>query len=165
MSAAAAQLVKPSPLPAEVDERATKFHQLELDIEKVNLERRALEQELAAKKTALIELVRQHGSTHAKKSKILHGIAWEIMATFSKYTTQDGAAVDRFRQALVKAKKTRLLEKIFQQDVRWVVKASASEIVKMEKLTPALMVLLLKCSVTENKTPTLDVRQKKKPAA
>ena len=42
------------------------------------------------------------------------------MATFGM--SQDSAAIDRLRAALKKAKKTRLLKKLFQQDIRWTFK-------------------------------------------
>jgi hypothetical protein len=87
-----------------------------------------------------------------------------MVATFSQYTTQDSAAVERFRLALVAAKKTRLLKNIFSADIRWTMKTGAAEVVKTEKLTPKLMGLLLQCSVTQDKKPSLDVRPKKKPS-
>jgi hypothetical protein len=167
MTAALAQIPatkQDAPLPAEIDSRAESFHQLELDLAEARKEMQATQRELAQKELALIELVRACGGPHAQKSKILHGIAWEIVATFSQYTTQDSAAVERFRQALLKAKKTRLLKKIFTQDVRWTMSSGAAEIVKTEKLSPTLMSLLLQCSVTGDKKPSLDVRPKKKPA-
>jgi len=154
-----------APLPAEVDSKAEAFHQLEVDLKKANDELSTLRREIGAKEAALIDLVRSCGSPHFLKSKILHGIVWEMVATFSQYTTQDSAAVERFRLALVKAKKTRLLKKIFTEDVRWTMRSSAAEIVKTEKLSPTLMSLLLLCSVTQDKKPSLDVRPKKKAAA
>jgi hypothetical protein len=169
MTAAVAQLEKPksatSPLPAEVDERAEAFHDLELEIEKASIHVASLRKEIIAKQEALIELVRTCGGPHAQKSKIMHGIVWEMVATFSQYTTQDAAMVERFREALVASGLTRLMKKIFTADTRWTMQASASEIVKNEKLSPRLMALLLQCSVTQDKKPSLDVRPKKKPAA
>jgi hypothetical protein len=152
-------------MPAEVDARAEVFHQLALDLEAKISEISAAQKKLQESKADLLELVEAHGGPHAQKSKILHGIVWEMVATFGQYTSQDSAAVERFRQALVKAKKTRLLRKIFTSDVRWTMKAAAAEIVKTEKLSPTLMGLLLQCSVTADKKPSLDVRPKKKPAA
>ncbi|HEY3972300.1 MAG TPA: hypothetical protein VGM18_04800 [Candidatus Sulfotelmatobacter sp.] len=156
--------IEKAPLPAELDPLAEQFHDLELGLSSARREVTAKQAALAKMELEFIELVRSHGSTHAEKSKILHGIVWEMVATFSQYTTQDGAAIERFREALVKAKKTRLLKKIFEADTRWTMKASAAEIVKTEQLTPTLMALLLQCSVTKDRKPSLDVRQKKKPA-
>lgn len=155
-----------APLPVEVDEQAEKFHKLETDLATAKDECSKLQKDLAARELELIELVRSFGGPHCTKSKILHGIVWEMVATFSQYTTLDAAAVERFRVALAEAKQTRLLRKIFKQDVRWTFDAAATaEIVKTERLTPKLMALLLQCTVTSDKKPSLDVRSKKKPAA
>jgi hypothetical protein len=151
-----------APLPPEVDSRADSFHQLELDLEKAKKEVAAAQKEIAAKQQDLIDLVRECGGPHATKSKILHGILWEMVATFSQYTSQDSAAVERFRLALIQSKQTRLLKKIFKADVRYTMQAAAAEIVKTEKLSPKLMSLLLQCTVTKDCKPSLDVRQKKK---
>jgi hypothetical protein len=151
-------------LPAQIDASAEKFRELELDLAEAKKKYQEAQKELGDRERELIELVRATGGPHAQKSKILHGIAWELLATFAQYTTQDSAAIERFRVALVKAKKTKLLKKIFSADVRWTMKSSASEIVKTEKLSPTLMGLLLQCSVTADKKPSLDVREKKKPA-
>lgn len=153
-----------APLPADVDEQAQYFSELEKSIADSQLTLRATQKELAAKELHLIELVRAFGGPHAEKSNILHGIVWEMVATFAQYTTQDAAAVERFRLALKEAKKTRLLKKIFVSEMRWTMRSSAAEIVKTEKLTPKEMALLLCCSVQKDKKPSLDVRQKKKTA-
>lgn len=149
-------------LPAAVDTAAEAFHRLELDIEEAKKNFDAAKKLLVDRELALIEMVRQHGGQHAQKSKILHGIVWEMVATFGQYTGPDAAAIERFRQALVESKKTRLLKKFFSQDVRWTMKAGAAQIAQAEKLPPKLMALLLLCSVTQDKKPSLDVRQKKK---
>jgi hypothetical protein len=153
-----------APLPAEVDEKAIAFHQLEEDLAAAHVKLSAAQKLLSERERALIELVSSCGGPHALKSKIVHGIVWEMVATFSQYTAQDSAAVERFRLALVAAKKTRLLKKIFSADIRWTMKTGAAEIVKTEKLTPKLMSLLLQCSVTQDKKPSLDVRPKKRAA-
>lgn len=159
-----AAIAKVALLPAQVDSAAEDFRELELKLVAAKKKYQDAQKELGDRERGLIELVSATGGPHAQKSKILHGIVWEIVATFSQYTTQDSAAVERFRQALVAAKQTRLLKKIFKGDVRWTMQSGAEEIVKTEKLSPRLMALLLQCSVTADKKPSLDVRQKKKPA-
>jgi hypothetical protein len=158
-----------SPMPAEVDARAQEFSDLEKAIAKLNVDLQASRRELTAKESALIDLVRSFGGPHAAKSKIVHGIVWEIIATFAQYTTQDAAAVERFRLALVDAKKGRLLKKLFDRDVRWTMKAGAGQVLAAETLSPKLkselLGLLLLCSSTQDKKPSLDVRQKKKKPA
>jgi hypothetical protein len=155
---------KSAPLPAAVDSQAAVWAELEKALTEAKKKSDDARKALAKCEDFLVNLVKTHGGPHATKSLILHGIVWEMVATFGQYTTQDAAAVERFRLALVKAKKTRLLKKIFSADTRYTMKASAAEIVKTEKLTPTLMSLLLLCSVTQDKKPALDVRQKKKAA-
>jgi hypothetical protein len=151
-----------APRPAEVDERASAFERLKDELADAREELITTQKLVTERELELIELVRSCGGPHAQKSKIVHGIVWEMVATFAQYTTQDSAAVERFRLALVKAGKTRLLKKIFSADIRWTMKTGAAEIVKTEKLTPKQMALLLQCSVTQDKKPSLDVRLKKK---
>jgi len=158
-------LPKTPPLPAEVDIRAEAFHRIEVELEEKTAAIAMLKKQLSEHEFELIDLVRNFGGPHAQKSKILHGIAWEMIATFSQFTTLDTAAVERFRLALVKAKKVRLLKRIFTADTRYRFSSSAAEIVKTQTLSPKLMALLLQCWVTGDKKPSLDVRSKKKPAA
>jgi putative Mn2+ efflux pump MntP len=47
-------------------------------------------------KEELICLVEEFGSAHAEKSKLLHGITHEILATFGLSTSIDAAAVGLF---------------------------------------------------------------------
>lgn len=162
MTAALAKPDPKSPVPADVDEAAEFFQDLLKDLEyarKSVKEAQALVDQYALH---LIEHVRNFGGPHATKSKILHGIVWEMVATFAQYTSQDSAAIERFRVALVEAGQTRLMKKIFSADVRYTLKASADEIVKTGKLSKTQMELLLLCSTTQDKKPSLDVRQKKK---
>lgn len=162
MTAALSQAKIEAPLPADIDDRADLFRELQTKLDEARAEVKAAQEKLTANEIELIELVRSFGGPHATKSKILHGIIYEMVATFSQYTTQDSAAVERFRQALIESKQTRLLKKIFKSDIRWTMQSSAAEIVKNEKLSPKLMALLLQCTVTQDRKPTLDVRPKKK---
>lgn len=160
----AARLPDVAPMPLEVDSYAEDFHNLELDLDEARKKSKAAQDLVSKAEGELIDLVRNFGGPHATKSKILHGIIWEMVATFSQYTTQDSAAIERFRQALVDAKQTRLLKKLFKADIRWTMQSSAAEVVKNEKLSAKLMSLLLQCSVTGDRKPSLDVRPKKKSA-
>lgn len=165
MTAALAKPDLTAPLPAEIDERAQAFHKLEEELISAKKTAKEAQEKISAKEIELIELVRSFGDPYEKKSKILHGILWEMMATFSQYRTLDGNAVERFRQALIEAKQSRILKKIFSRDVRWTLEASGlDEVVKSGKLSPELALLLLQCTVTQDKKPSLDVRLKKKTA-
>jgi hypothetical protein len=46
----------------------------------------------------LVCLVEEFGSTHAEKSKLLHGLEYEIIATFGISTSIDATAAKRFAQ-------------------------------------------------------------------
>jgi hypothetical protein len=120
------------------------------------------QKELDALKAELIELVKSFGSTHCEKSKILHGVTLEAMATFGTSYSIDGAAVERFRLALVKGKQARLLKRIFRKDERWSLLPESSEIIRGEKKLPKpLLALYAQCSVLKPNTPKLEVRPKK----
>jgi len=165
---AVVEMLRVAPLPADVDERAEQYHDLEEALAKAKLAVAEAGKHLADRQAELIELVKSFGGAHAKKSKILHGIVWEMVATFGSFTCEDAAAVERFRLALVAQKKGPLLKKLFDRSVRWTMKAGAAEILKAEteRFSPRpraeLLGLLLMCSITADKKPSLDVRQKKK---
>ena len=161
----ASPALKAVPSPAEIDLKAIAYTDLEKKLDEARAAVPIAAKPVSDLKAELIDLVRSCGGTHAEKSKILHGIAWELMATFGQGMTQDSAAIDRLRLALKKAKKARLLKKLFQQDIRWTFKAASAEVVKREKLSPTLMRRLLLCFVPSDRTPTLDVRKKKIAAA
>lgn len=154
-----------TPYPNEVDRLSEEFHEIELELSEAKQKLDEARSLVANRETELIELVRRHGGPHAQKSKILHGLVWEIVGTFGQYTVLDSTAVERFRHELVMRKKTRLLKKLFTQDVRWSLNAGAAQIAQAEKLPPKLLALLLQCSVTQDRKPSLDVRPKKKAAA
>lgn len=166
MTGAVAQISIPkkAPMPVDVDERAEQFHQLELDLDAAKKELAEAQKAVAERERELVDLVRAYGGPHATKSKILHGIAWEMVATFAQYSTLDAAAVERFRLALVDAGQARLMKKLFKEDTRWSLNGDAAEVVKTEKLSAKLLGLLIQCTVTGDKKPSLDVRQKKKPS-
>lgn len=151
-----------SPTPLQVDEKAKKYYELQADLLQKMLAAREAQVPLQQLKTELIELVKDFGSTHAEKSKLLHGIEDELMATFGSSTSADAAAIERFRLALVQKKQGRLLKRIFEKSERWTLSAAAATIIKGEKLTPSLLALYSQCSVTEPSTPRLEVRPKKK---
>lgn len=157
----ASPALKPAPSAVEIDLKAVTYHRLEEDLQDARAEASTAAKLVNDLKAALIELVRECGGAHHEKSKILHGIEWEMMATFGQSTTQDVAAIERLRIALVKAKQARLLRKLFQKDIRWTLNAGAATIIKGEKLSAKLMALVLECSVTSDRTPTLEVRKKK----
>jgi hypothetical protein len=164
MSTAIPHIVAPSP--AEVDSLAEEWIKLESEID--DLEKES-EEKILPKLTRLGELrklfteqVRAFGSAHAGKSKILHGLSMEIMATFGSSTSIDAAAVETFRKALAKAKQTRLLKKIFEKTERWTMLDNAGIIIRSTKLADSLLALYSKCTVQSPNKPKLVVRSKEK---
>jgi hypothetical protein len=155
---------KDAPEPDAIDEFAVEFDRLDQKLTKAQKAAKDALLPVVILKTELIELVRKFGGPHGKSSKLLHGIAWEMMGTFGKTTVTDNAAIERFRVALQSRHKTVLLKKLFTQDVRYTFSSQATEIIKAEKkpLTPKLMGLLLMCFDTDDCTPKLEVRPKKK---
>lgn len=150
-----------APRPEEVDSRAIEFNDLEKALTVAMANAADAAAPLKALQIILVDWVRHFGSSHAEKSKILHGILWEMMATFGQASTQDAAAVERLRLALVKAKKARLLKKLFIKETRWKFNSGAMEVIKGEKLSAPQMSLVLQCFDTQDRTPRLDVRLKK----
>ncbi len=161
---------KPQPLtPAEIDQLTIEYRSIEAQIDAIDKtaddQKTPLLVRYGELKALFLDHVRQFGSAHAEKSKILHGIAMEIMATFSTYSSMDASAIERFRLALVKAKQARLLSKIFEKTIRWTLKpAAASLAIRGNKLTPKLLALYSQITVTKDRAPTLEVRLVKKEA-
>src|SRR5947207_8192791 len=107
--------------PVRVDELAQEYIELRDAVDKATqmvLER----QEPASKlKEILVELVSEHGSLHAKKSKLLHGVRYEMMATYGSTTSLDTAAVKLFREACLKNGQKAIMQRIFQEDIRYTI--------------------------------------------
>jgi hypothetical protein len=149
-----------APTPAQVDAKASEYFALKDKLLEATLAAKEAAIPLDQLKEELIVLVREFGSVHAEKSKLLHGITREMMVTFGSTVSIDGAAVERFRLALVKANQARLLKKVFLQDVRWSLSPEASAIVKAEKLSKPLLALYSQVEVVKSKSPSLQVREK-----
>jgi septal ring factor EnvC (AmiA/AmiB activator) len=150
------------PTQPDVDKLAEEYQSLEKEFDRAEGELKAAAKKLDEKADELIRLVTSFGSAHAEKSKLLHGIRFEIMSTYGISTSVDGAAVERFRLELVKAKQARLLKKIFEKTVRWNLSPVASVIIQAEKkLSNKLLALYSQCTVTKPKKPSLIVRPKK----
>jgi hypothetical protein len=159
--------VTESPNAEQVDEQALEYKRLEkiLNEAKVSYDavKKAEGAQLGKLHLALIDLVREFGGKHAAKSKILHGIEWELMATFGESNGIDAAAVERLRVMLKEAGLTRLLKKLFTEEKSYRLAPNAAEILKAEgKLPDELAVAALACFTFTPRTPQLDVRPKKR---
>lgn len=169
MSAAAkpAELIPESPNAEKVDAHACEYKRLEKILGEAKIAYDAVKKaegmQLDKLHDALIDLVRAFGGKHAEKSKILHGIDWELMATFGQSYGIDASAVERLRLALKAANQTRLLKKLFTEEKSWHLAPNASEVLKAEgKLPDDLAVMALACFTFTPRTPQLDVRPKKR---
>jgi hypothetical protein len=158
--------------PAEIEALAAEYRDLDAQIAaidlKANEEIRPLRTRIDEVWELLIAQVRKYGSAHAEKSKLLYGVTLEVMGTFGSSSSADAAAVEAFRLLLVKAKKARLLKLIFEKTERWALTAKASVILlkaHAEKQIPnKLFIAFARCSVSKDRTPTLVVRERVKPA-
>ena len=159
-----------SPNAEKVDEHAIEYKRLEKKLDDAKVAYAAVKKAEGAQLDelhgALIDLVRSFGGKHAEKSKILHGIEWELMATFGESHGIDAAAVERLRLALKEAKQTRLLKKLFTEQKSWRLAPNAAEVLRAEgKLPDKLAIAALACFTFTPNTPRLEVRPKKKSAA
>jgi hypothetical protein len=164
---AAQVLVSESPNAEQVDAHAQEYKRLEEILDEAKTAYAAVKKAEGAQldelHAALIDLVRAHGGKHAEKSKILHGIEWELMATFGESHGIDAAAVERLRLALKDAKQTRLLKKLFTEEKSWRLAPNAAEVLRAEgKLPDEIAGLALACFTFAPRTPQLDVRPRKK---
>jgi hypothetical protein len=154
--------------PAEVEALAAEYRKLQEQIAENDIAANLANRPLVARLDEIWELalaqVRKFGSAHAEKSKLLYGLTLEFMGTFGSSSSIDAAAVEAFRLALVKAKKARLLKRIFEKTVRWTLTAQASAILLKEhaaKTVPdKLFAAFARCTVSKDRTPTLVVRDK-----
>jgi hypothetical protein len=154
-----------APTPTRVDELAQEYLALKGIADAAWQAANAASLPAQQKADELKKLVEASGSAHAEKSKILHGIGFEIMATFGQSVSIDAAAVEMFRLALVKAKQARLLKRVFEKTVRWSMARNAATVIKAEKKLPAkLLALYSQCEVVKSNSPSLKVRAKEKTA-
>jgi len=96
---------------------------------------------VAAMKEELVQLVRDFSCAHKEKSRVIHGIKFEMMATFGSLVEIDSAAVERFRLALLESNQSRLLKEIFTIDIRFTISPEAAGIIKGEKLSTGLLAI------------------------
>jgi hypothetical protein len=149
-----------APSPAQVDAKAEQYYRLKAALDEATEQAKLKTRPLVLLKAELVELVSAYGSCHADKSKILHGVSEEMVATFGMSVTLDAAAIERFRLALVEEQQSRLLKLVFKQTIRWDMSPQAAVIVKGSKLSEPLLALYSQCQVVKDKAPSLAVREK-----
>lgn len=149
-----------APTAAELDSRAQDYYALKEALVRATETAAAARTSLDTLKQELIETVREFGSAHAEKSKILHGVTQEMVATFGCSVSIDGAAVERFRVALAESAQSRLAGKIFDKTVRYSLVPGSGPIIRGSKLSKPLLALYAQCEVISPRAPILSVRQK-----
>src|SRR5437868_1624900 len=87
-----------APSPEKVDELSQRHCLLKSRHERALEEAAEAGKPLNKSKEQLIILAEKFGSPHAEKSKILHGLEYELVATFGMSTALDNAAVLRFKE-------------------------------------------------------------------
>jgi hypothetical protein len=153
-----------APNPQEIDKLSKEYLELKDKLFTAQLAAGEISQQVTLKGELLKQMVSDFGSAHAEKSKLLHGLKYEAMATFGQTVSIDAAAVETFRDALRQAKQVRLLGKLFEKTIRWSLNPEASKIVRGSTLSKKLVDLFAKCEVVKSRTPTLQVREKEKAA-
>jgi hypothetical protein len=164
--ASPAKVVAVPPTPTEVEVLAEQYQDVETQI--AEIKKKAIE-DLAPLVTQqetlwdqLVEKVKKFGSQHAEKSKLLYGIRLEVLGTFASSSSIDAAAVETFRLALVKAKQSRVLKRIFEKTVRFTMLPQAATFLRAEhdagKFPANLFVLFARCTVPKDLSPKLVVR-------
>ena len=159
MTATLAARLDTPPTAVDIDRLAVQFLDLEDKADQAYKIATALDAPHEKMKDELICLVEDFGSAKAEKSKLLHGIHYEMMATFGSTTSLDAAAVERFAQALRIAKQTKLLSRIFEETTRYTLRPDAGHIIRTVMLPKAQLALFSMCQVTKPRTPTLKVRR------
>jgi hypothetical protein len=164
MTAAAAMVVPliwdHPPSPVEVDEMAQEFRRMEIKVDAAYLLATRLDAPLEALRERIILTVEEHGQPHATKSRILHGIKSELVATFGLSTSIDSVAVERFRMALQAAGRKQILAKVFEERITFNLRPESAGILRREQMSENLRALFARCAVTKARTPTLQVRER-----
>ena len=157
MAEAAAAAV---PTPQRIDELSEEYGLL---FRRAAKARAALEKAMAPLNKLheeLLEMVGAHGSRHAEKSKILHGAAFEMVATYGEITSLDQAAVGNFHVAMMKANKGIVFRKLFEVQISFSKTIEASEVIRCVGLPDKLLALYSLCETSKPRKPSLKVREK-----
>jgi hypothetical protein len=151
MTATVAARLGAPPTAADIDRLAVEFLALEAKTDQAYAVALALDEPHERMKERLVDLVEEfgsfdHGKSKLEKSKLLHGLTHELVATFGVSTSINAAAVDRLAHALRISRQTRLFDLIFDQSIRYHLRPDAGPVVRM--LPKALAVLYTACHVT-----------------
>lgn len=155
-----AKALQTPPTAAAIDEIAILYDQKKALVLEATLAQREAAEELEKVKQICITLVSSFGSQHAEKSKLVHGLKWEIMGTFGTSTSMDAAAVERLRLHLQESKQTRLLKRLFESTTRWLLKSTARAEILKPGVGDDVRAIFAVCAVTKDSSPKIDARLK-----
>jgi hypothetical protein len=82
-----------APNPQEIDKLSKEYLELKDKLFTAQLAAGEISQQVTLKGELLKQMVSDFGSAHAEKSKLLHGLKYEAMATFGQTVSIDAAAV------------------------------------------------------------------------
>jgi hypothetical protein len=159
MAEPAKALISP-PSPAEVDKLAILYAAGKEKVLQATLAQRKAAEELEVVQQQCVALVSKFGSSHAEKSKLLHGLNWELMGTFGTSSSTDSAAVETLRSFLAANKQTRLLKRLFESTTRWALKSTARAEILKEDVSTKVRALFAACEVTKDRSPSIQAREK-----
>lgn len=159
MAEPAKALISP-PTPAEVDKLAILYAAQKEKVLQATLAQRAAAEELERVQKQCVELVTKFGSSHAEKSRLLHGLKWELMGTFGTSTSVDAAALESLRTFLTANKQTRLLKRLFESTTRWALKSTARAEILKDDVSTKVRALFAACEVTKDRSPSIQAREK-----
>lgn len=160
-------MTNPIPTPQKVDELALEYNALDETITRIEAEADEQSAESKAKLKTLVaelkQLVADFGSAHAKKSKLLSGVEWEMMLTPSASVGVIDTAVQKFQAWGKKDRKNRaIVESLFVEEKRWALTPNATLLVQAPTIPAAAKRMFAACLDIKPNQPKLEVRPKKK---
>jgi hypothetical protein len=161
----AATVAARQPSLAEIDAYAEEYLDLEKQIGEISAESQKKIEPLRARMFPLAEQLKNwcalFGGAHAKKSKLLTGLAYEVMTTAGSSTSLDQAAAGLFLEACKKAGKTRIFKKLFEVLTVYRSTPAADQVARTE-LDPKLALSFTRCFITTPHATRMEARPRKK---
>lgn len=152
------------PTPAEIDEAAKEYCELATKVSRMEAEASIATRPLRDRMTALGEKLKawgeQFGGAHATKSKLLTGLAYEVMTTVSSSASLDQAAAGVFFEACKKAGVTKIFGRLFETLTTYRPRPEADQVARKE-LPARLAVAFMRCFLTKTHATLMKVRPRK----
>lgn len=163
----AAAITEKVPTPEEIDAKAKEYCELEAEIDEISKDAATKVKPLRDRMAPLGETLKTwsslFGGAHAKKSKLLTGLVYEVMTTAGSSTSLDQAAAGLFLQVCKKAGKTRIFKKLFETLTVYRSRPEADAIARLIE-EKDLAIGYTRCFITTPHALRMDVRPRKKAA-